>query len=49
MLDKVKDYIPLNFSLLGNPVNWVIITLMVMLAGVALSFIMQSQNSPEEN
>lgn len=36
MLNKL----PLNFELMGNPVNWVIVTLMVTLStmGVALIF-----------
>jgi hypothetical protein len=32
-------YIPLNFALMRNPFNWVIVTLMVMIAGLALNLI----------
>ncbi len=38
----IKDYIPLNFELMKNPINWVIIFLMVALAGTALVYILQS-------
>lgn len=37
MIDKNK--IPLNFELLSNPVNWVIILLMVAIAGLAVNLI----------
>ncbi len=41
MLEKIKAYVPLNFELMRNPVNWVIITLMVLLAGIGLAFIVK--------
>lgn len=34
-----KDYIPVNWALIGNPYNWVVVTLMVMVAGLALSLL----------
>ncbi|MDE2019994.1 MAG: hypothetical protein KGJ13_06650 [Patescibacteria group bacterium] len=39
MMDSVKKYTPLNFELMGNPVNWVILFLMVLFAGLALSLV----------
>jgi hypothetical protein len=39
MLDRVKAYTPINFELAGNPVNWVIVFLMVLFAGLALSLV----------
>lgn len=33
------DKIPLNFSLLANPVNWLVVALMVMLAGLMVHLI----------
>ena len=39
MLDKLKAYTPLNFELIENPINWVIVFLMVLFAGLALSLI----------
>ena len=39
MLDRAKAYVPLNFELMGNPVNWVIMFLMVLFAGLALSLV----------
>lgn len=39
MLDRVKSYTPLNFELIENPINWVIVFLMVLFAGLAVSLI----------
>ena len=36
---SIKDKIPLNFELLGNPVNWVIVLLMIAIAGLAVNVI----------
>jgi predicted membrane channel-forming protein YqfA (hemolysin III family) len=47
MLDKLRSIIPLNFALMNNPVNWVIITLMIFIAGIAISFIFQNSTSEE--
>lgn len=33
------DKIPLNFELMKNPVNWVILSLMVAIAGLGLSLL----------
>lgn len=41
-MDKIKNYLPINFAILSNPVNWVLVTLMVALAGVALTFVFNS-------
>lgn len=30
------DLIPINWALFTNPVNWVIVTLMILIAGVLL-------------
>ncbi|HNB00959.1 MAG TPA: hypothetical protein PLK61_04075 [Nitrosomonas sp.] len=30
------DFLPINWALFTNPVNWVIVTLMVLIAGVLL-------------
>lgn len=38
-MDALKKWLPLNFSLLGNPVNWVIVVLMVAIAGMAMAII----------
>lgn len=40
MLDKIKGYIPLNFAIMRNPVNWVIVILMIAIAGLGLSVIL---------
>lgn len=47
MLDKIKNAIPLNWPLLANPVNWVIVFLMIAIAGLALHFILSP--SPASN
>jgi hypothetical protein len=39
MFDTLKSRLPINFELAGNPVNWVIVVLMVAIAGLALSLI----------
>lgn len=49
MIEKIKQYVPLNFDLMGNPVNWVIITLMVLFAGVALATIMRQSPLTEKD
>lgn len=41
MLDRIKAYTPINFELAGNPVNWVVVLLMVAIAGLALSLVFQ--------
>jgi hypothetical protein len=41
----LKDNIPLNFELLSNPVNWVIILLMVAIAGMAVNLIFAQPSS----
>jgi hypothetical protein len=38
-LMNIKENIPLNFELLGNPVNWVIVLLMIAIAGLAVNVI----------
>lgn len=47
-MEKLKSYIPLNFELMSNPVNWIIIVLMLLVAGVALAFIMNNSTATEE-
>lgn len=39
MIEKIRAYTPLNFELMANPVNWVIVVLMVAIAGLALSLL----------
>lgn len=43
------QYIPLNFALMKNPFNWIILTLMVLIGGLALNAIFPAaagQNPP---
>lgn len=37
--EDIKSKIPLNFELAANPVNWIIVALMVAIAGLALSLL----------
>lgn len=48
MFEKVKSSIPLNWNLLSNPVNWVIVVLMVALAGLAVAAIFPASNNEEQ-
>lgn len=49
-MEKLKSYLPLNFGLLSNPVNWAIVFLMVAMAGVALALIFKPAGvSPSAN
>ena len=43
----VTKYIPLNFALMSNPINWIIITLMVLLAGMAFALVFHPGNSED--
>jgi hypothetical protein len=44
-MESIRKYVPLNFELMGNPVNWVIVTLMVLFAGVALTFVFEGADA----
>lgn len=44
-MDRFTKYIPLNFALLANPVNWLIVALVVMLGGAAFIAILSSTGS----
>ena len=35
-MGELAKYIPLNFALVGNPYNWVIIVLMVLIGTIIL-------------
>ncbi len=38
----MTEFLPINWHLIGNPVNWVVILLMVLIAGFALHLILPS-------
>lgn len=42
---EIKENLPLNFELLSNPVNWVIVGLMVLIAGFSLSLIFHREEN----
>jgi len=48
------QYVPLNFALMKNPFNWAILTLMVMIGGLALHLLVPadavaSVSAPKED
>jgi hypothetical protein len=45
----MRDYIPLNLALMANPVNWVIVALMVLLGGMALAYVTQLAPAPKND
>lgn len=34
-----RDFLPINFELAGNPINWIVVLLMVAIAGLAVSLV----------
>ncbi len=44
MWEKIKANTPLNLELIGNPVNWVIVVLMIAIAALAVSLIFHPDN-----
>lgn len=44
-VEKIKNAIPLNFSLLANPYNWLVVALIVALGGVAVVAIISQSNA----
>lgn len=47
-MEKLKAALPLNFELLGNPLNWVVVLLMVAVAGAAIAFLIPTTMTPLE-
>jgi hypothetical protein len=43
---EIGKIVPLNFALIGNPVNWLIIILMVWIAGLALALLFHRNVMP---
>ena len=37
------NYVPLNFSLMTHPANWIVVTLMVLLGSFAVSLIVSTR------
>jgi len=48
-MEKIKGLIPVNWELLANPVNWIIVFLMLALAGVGLALIARSTKDDNSN
>lgn len=45
---SIEERIPLNFGLLANPWNWIIILLMVYIVGLATAAIFHKQILPSD-
>ncbi len=43
-METLKKYLPINFELISNPVNWAIIVLMIAMAGIGLALIFSTNN-----
>lgn len=43
----VRDYIPINVELIAHPINWIIVLLMVTIAGLGLSLIFPETGNAE--
>lgn len=39
MPSPLPDFVPINWDIVGNPLNWVVITLMVLLGAIFLCMI----------
>jgi len=48
MFEKLKGSIPINWTLMSNPVNWVIVYLMIALAIAGLAFIVTTPPAATE-
>lgn len=49
MFEKIKSNIPLNWALLSNPVNWLIVYVMIALAIAGLAFINSQSTANQED
>lgn len=46
--ESVKNAIPVNWELLKNPINWIIVFLMVAIAGFGIGLIYSATQTTEE-
>ena len=40
------DFLPINWKLISHPINWVVVVLMLLIAGCAAHFILPSLGIP---
>lgn len=45
---QVKDFVPINFAIMANPYNWLIVGLMVAFAGMGLAVIFTTPQSGDQ-
>lgn len=44
----MPSWIPINWSLVGNPFNWVVVLLMMVIATIAISLVIGPKSSNSE-
>lgn len=44
---SIKESIPLNLAIMANPYNWIVITLMVLIGGLALALLVNPPTTSE--
>lgn len=44
---SLAEKVPLNLGLMANPYNWVIVTLMVAIAGLSLSLLVNAPSTQD--
>lgn len=42
---EIRDKLPINFELINNPVNWIIVGLMVLIPAFALALIFHREDN----
>lgn len=43
-METVRKFVPLNFTLMAEPVNWLIVPVIVLLGGLALALVFHPAN-----
>lgn len=43
------DWLPINWRLIGNPINWAIVVLMVAIAGLAIDVVLNAAEGKSFN
>ena len=45
---SIREHLPFNFALMANPYNWIVVALMVAIAGAGLAMIVQQMPANSE-
>jgi len=43
------DWLPINWRLIGNPINWAIVVLMIAIAGIAMDVLLNAAQGKSFN